>query len=189
VRSGKAAITVCVILFIGIASSSAQNPQSVAEISTLASSLSNHSVSPEKALDPEVTGARRMSELKLLGDASYRLTITPTGAPEWSEGTRVSVPAKVQFNDETTELEVSTHVQFVERNGVWYFANYDFLQVPWYFWLILIPLFGYAIVSAVVVIMLRRRLVRSGQLHGANYIKIFVPFCWPSLFRLTSSSK
>jgi hypothetical protein len=47
--------------------SSAQKPRSDAEIMALVSSLSNHSVSPENALDPAVTGERPMSELKLFG--------------------------------------------------------------------------------------------------------------------------
>jgi hypothetical protein len=64
-RSGG--IVVCAILFMAVNFSSAQKPCSDAEIMALVSSLSNHSVSPENALDPAVTGERPMSELKLFG--------------------------------------------------------------------------------------------------------------------------
>jgi hypothetical protein len=184
-RIGLKVITTCIILLMVVRFSIAQSSPNNAAISRLIASLSNHSVSPAKALDPAVTGESRTSELKLLSDAGYELTITPTGEPEWSGDSRVSIPAKVQFKDETTGLDISARVEFVERNGEWYFADYNFLKMPWLFWLFAIAMFAYALLTAATVIVLRRRLVRSGQLRGANYIKIFIPFFWPSLFRVT----
>lgn len=163
----------------------AQDSREEEAIARLLESLSNHSVTPESALDPTLSGEHRKTQLDLLSDHSYELAIRPSGQPVWLGDSTLSIPAKIQFKDETTTLDISSKVELVRRNGQWYFANYDFLRVPWLFWLFAVAMLAYGVLTAVTVIILRRRLIQSGHLRGGNYIKIFIPFFWPSLFRLT----
>jgi hypothetical protein len=162
-----------------------QSSADQAAVENVAEALAQHTVTPDKALDPAIVGKQRSDTLSLFEDPNYELTFAPKGEAHTAPDGKLEWPVHLIFKSETKGLEEDETLEFVKRDGVWYFANYDFLKFPWLFWFFALAMLAYAVLTAVATIVLRRRLIRCGQLRGANYVKIFIPFYWPALFRLT----
>jgi len=85
---------------------------------------------PQQLLDPTVSEQRRIEELRHFAN-NYTITLTPEEVIQVS-GQTATVPARLNFKSTSAtsseEKEYSTHLNFVSRNGQWYFADYDFLN-------------------------------------------------------------
>lgn len=155
------------------------------QILNLMSSLSNHSKLPSEVLDPQVKGADRDKNLGQFSSSPYELSVVPTAGPPAISGDSASLPVRVHYKAEDgNSLDVSSTAQFVRRDGRWYFANFDFMKWPAFLIVILVLGILVGVGYASIVLVLRARLARQGNL-GANAVKMFIPFFWPSLFAKT----
>jgi hypothetical protein len=85
---------------------------------------------PQDLLDPMISGDVRREQLRYFANG-YEITLVPEGPVQFS-GQTATVPARLTFKASSAtsheEMEESTHLAFVDRDGRWYFANYDFLK-------------------------------------------------------------
>ncbi len=162
--------------------SQAQQMNDAEQIKEVMKRLSGHLANAEDLVDPKLSGQERKKSLGHFGDPTYQLTLIPTDGIRIQPDGHAVVPARVHFKTSTQELDANVEVKFVQRNGVWYFANFDFLGWPAVLVAVLIIGIGVGIAFAAVVLILRSRLRKQGKLKGANLIKIFVPIFWPKLF-------
>ena len=153
------------------------------QIAGLMKDLSGHSKSPSDVLDPSLSPVDREKNLRRFGMPQYELSLMPTsGIPEVT-GDAASVPVRVHFDGKDgNTLDTSSTAQFVKRNGVWYFSNFDFLSWPAFLVVVLIGglLVGVGYATTVIVLMLK--LFKHGPL-GMKGIQMFFPIFWPRLFR------
>jgi hypothetical protein len=148
----------------------------------LMAALSDHSITPADALDPNLSPSNRNKNLHRLNAPHYELSIIPTGSIHAITGEFATVPVKVHFNGEDgNSLDVSATAQFVRRDGTWYFSNFDFMAWTNFLIIVLAACVFVGIGYAVMVVALIRKFLRQGQL-GVNGIRIFIPFFWPALF-------
>jgi len=158
------------------------------EIKKLLSDLSEHSIKPSSVLDPSLNQERRDKNLAYFTD-SYQLRVVPT-APFWikADGS-ADVSVRVEFKNATTELSADSTARFIKRNGVWYYADFDFLGFPPVLILTMVIGFTVAVSYATTVLVLRWRLVRHGRLSWSNRVKLFIPIFWPRLFSRGDEAK
>lgn len=154
------------------------------QITNLMTAICRHQIQPEEVLDPRIDQKERVANLLYFKDPSYQLRLVPTGEIKVSADGSASVPVQVRFKSENREIETSNTVRFVKRDGIWYFASFNFLEFPATALLIIILGVSVSVAWAAGVLFVRSRLVRKKQLHGLNWIKIFIPFFWRSLSRL-----
>jgi hypothetical protein len=163
---------ICFAVLLLAPNTRAQSPSDDAVIKQLILDLENHSISPGRALDPAVTGRTRAKDLDELSDPHFELTLTAKGEIVFSPDGTAHLDADVHFSDQTSEMSnTDGTVHFVERQGRWYFANYDFLKVPFWFWPLGIIMCGFAIASAVVMLRCWRQIRearRARQPAGAQ---------------------
>jgi hypothetical protein len=153
------------------------------QIMGLMRGISDHTKTPANVLDPNLSSAERGRNLHRLSAPSYDLSIVPEGPPV-IVGDSASIPVKVHFNDhEGNTLDAASTAYFVKYGGTWYFANFDFLEWPWFLIVMLVVGILTGIFYATIVLLLWRKLKRRGQV-GVNGVKMFFPIFWPSLFRL-----
>lgn len=166
---------------------SAQAPASsdAAQIAGLMTGLSNHSRAATQVLDPSLSPSDRDKNLRRFQDPHYELSLVPAGAVSTNAGDSASVPVRVHFKTGNGEVETSSTAQFIKRDSIWYFSNFDFLSFPTVIIVVIMLCVLVGIAYAATVLVLRSRLVRRGQLGAANGAKIFIPIFWPSLFRQT----
>ncbi len=153
------------------------------QIRGLMESLSNRSKAPADVLDPDLSSPERSKNLHRLSAPNYELSVVPDGVPLIT-GDSASVPVRVRFDDkEGNTLDASATAHFVRRGGAWYFSNFDFMDWTGFLIAVLVVgvLIGIAYASTVLVLWVK--LSRRGQ-FGANGVRMFLPFFWPSLFRL-----
>ena len=89
---------------------------------------------------------------------------------------------RVEFKNATTEMSADSTARFVKRNGVWYYADFDFLGFPAVILVTLLICGTAGVAYATIVLVLRWRLVRQGRLSWSNRVKLFIPIFWPRLF-------
>ena len=162
------------------------SPQSVVsadegQVQKLLSALSDHAIKPSDALDPLLNQERREKALAYLNDP-YQLRVTPTGPIEIKANGSAAVPVKVDFKNATTEMSADSTARFINRNGVWYYADFDFLGFPAVILVTLIICGSVGVGYATTVLVLRWRLARRGMLTWGNRVKLFFPIFWPRLF-------
>ncbi len=153
----------------------------------LMAALSSHTKTPDQALDPMANPVERDQSLKRLSDPHYDLILVPNDSTPMPDGDVSSVPVRVHFKTENSELEASATAQFIKRGSTWYFANYDFLAVPVFLIVVIIICCCVGVSYAATVLVLRSRLVKRGQLTPTTTFRLFIPFFWPSLFRQTAA--
>jgi hypothetical protein len=174
---------------LGVAVSlSAQTPTSRSDadqISALMASLSDHSKAPADVLDPSLSPSDREKNLHHFSAPHYELSLVPTQGIPVVIGDSASVPVRVHFNAEDgNSLDASATAQFVRRNGIWYFSNFNFMSWPAFLIVALVVCILVGIGYAATVLVLRSKLLKRGPL-GASGIKMFIPFFWPTLFSRT----
>jgi hypothetical protein len=156
------------------------------EIDALIGTLASHSANPVDLLDPGITGIERVNRVSVFAKLDYEFRFQPSGDLKIN-GDIVSLPGRMYFKNPQKQISVTTELNFVRREGRWYFADYDFAIFP--VWAIALMALGCSISIgyAVGILILRARLDRLGILwQGTNWIKIFLPFLWPTMFRVTS---
>ena len=151
------------------------------EMKKLLSDHSEQSIKPSDALDPSLNQENRQKTLAYFTD-SYQLSVVPT-APIWikADGS-ASIPVRVEFKNPTTELSADSTARFVKRNGVWYYADFDFLGIPPVLILTMVICGGAVVGYATTVLILRWRLARRGMLTWGNRVRLFFPFFGLSFF-------
>ena len=153
------------------------------QISQMLAGLSDHSIKPADVLDPSLDPAKRRTSLGYFRDPTYQLTLVPISDIKVSPSGSATVPVTVRFKNENKEVSVQTTAEFVKRNQVWYFANFDFVAFPPIIVAVIVVGILVAIFYASGVLLLRRKLLRQGELNWNNRTKIFIPIFWPSIFR------
>jgi hypothetical protein len=145
--------------------------------------LEKHSEAPEALLDPELPDSSQTEQLKYLAGKEYHLSITPLGGPRLVDDQRAVLKARIHFKDLHGESDITTEIAFVKRGSQWYFANYDFLG--WTIGLVVFIILGsfVGIAFAAMVLILRARLRKAGQLNAKTSALTFFPFAWPSLWK------
>lgn len=155
------------------------------QITGLMAALSNHSKAPAVVLDPALSGPDREKNLSHFSATPYELSIVPNGGAPTITGDSASEPVRVHYKAEDgNSVDASETAQFVRRNGVWYFASFDFMKWPAFLIVVLVACMLVGIVYAATVLVLWNRLTKHGKL-GANAVKMFIPLFWASLFRQT----
>lgn len=172
---------------LGVAVSlSAQAPtsgNSADQISSLMAALSNHSKTPADVLDPTLSSSERERNLRHFSAPQYELNLVPAEGVPTITGDTASIPVRVHFKgEEGNELDTSATAEFVKRNGIWYFSNFNFMSWPVFLIVVLVVCLLVGIGYAATVLVLRSKLVNQGRL-GANAVKMFIPVFWPALFR------
>jgi hypothetical protein len=165
----------------------ASSPKSDADqITGLMAALSSHSKTPADVLDPTLDPVERKKNLGHFGSSPYELNLVPTDALPAITGDSASVPIHVHYKAEDgNSLEAGATAQFVKRNDVWYFANFDFMGWPALLIVALVVTVSVGVGYAATVLVLGNRLVKQGKLGPSNMAKMFIPLFWPSLFRET----
>ena len=190
IQSYKRTVRLVMLGLLGVAMSlSAQAPASKSDadqITGLLSALSNHAKAPADVLDPTVNGLERDKNLGHFSSGPYELSVVPNDGAPAITGDSASVPVRVHYKAEDgNSLDASATAQFVRRNGIWYFASFDFMKWPGFLIVVLVVCVLVGIGYAATVLVLWSRLTKHGALGGANAIKMFVPLFWASLFRQT----
>ena len=156
-----------------------------AQIDGLVTSLSDHAKAPADVLDPTLSPSTRESDLNHFSASKYDLKVVPIGSGPAISGGSASMPVRVHYKAEDgNSLDTNATAQFVRRNGVWYFSNFDFMKWPALLIAILVVCLLVGVAYAATVLVLRSKLIRQGPL-GFNGAKMFIPFFWPALFRQT----
>ncbi|MGA7317479.1 MAG: hypothetical protein WBX22_26315 [Silvibacterium sp.] len=173
-------------LLAGAMSAFSQAPASTTDtdqINALMANLSSHAKTPADALDPEVQGDLRGKNLGHFSAQPYDLSVTPNSSAMVVSGATASVPVRIHYKAEDgNSLDASATAQFVKRDGVWYFANYDFMKWPVVLIVVLLICVSVGIAYAATVLVLWSRLAKQRTRDG-SVVKIFIPLFWPSLFR------
>jgi len=160
-----------------------ESRESAQQIVGLLTSLSDHSASPADVLDPNLGPSDREKNLRRLSASRYVLSLVPSDGIPPITGGYASVPVRVHFDDGNgNSLDANATVQFVERDGKWYFSNFHFLEWPGFLVLVLILGVLAGVTYAGTVLILANRLLKQGAL-GADGLRMFVPLFWPYLFR------
>lgn len=154
------------------------------QINALIEKLSNHSVTADKALDPDLSGPKRKSAIDYLSGPAYQLTITPTGDVRIGSDGRAVLTARIRFRSQTNELDRDAEVRFIRRDGVWYFADFGFLGWPTILIMVLVVGILVGISYATVGLILFTRLQKRNKLNQATFFKLFIPIFWPKLFSM-----
>lgn len=152
------------------------------QIQKLLSDISDRAIKPNDVLDPSLGQDRRERALAYLTDP-YQLHLTPTGPIQIQANVSAAVPVKVDFKNATTEMSADSTARFIKRNGVWYYADFDFLGFPTVILVTLLICGSVGVGYATTVLVLRWRLARQGMLTWGNRVKLFIPIFWPRLFR------
>jgi hypothetical protein len=156
------------------------------QITGLMAALSSHSKTPADVLDPSLDPAERKKNLDRFSSYPYELSLVPTDALPAITEESASIPIQVHYKAEDgNSLDSSAKAEFVKQNGVWYFANFDFMGWPALLIVVLTVAVLVGISYAALVLVLRTRLAKKGMLGLNNVAKIFIPLFWPSLFRQT----
>jgi len=158
-------------------------PDDKMEILSLLEALSAKSIKPADALDPSLGEQQRKQALTYFSTFEYELNLQPVGEVVLDGPDSAKVPVNVRFITKNREIEAKSSASFVRRSGRWYLANYDFLSFPPVLIVVTIVSSVVGIAYAPVVVLLWRKLVRSGKLGIASGAKIFIPIYWPGLFR------
>lgn len=155
----------------------------VAAIRDLLDRVSKGGTAPASALDPLLGDEARKADSKRFAAEGYELRIQPTGAPSLSDENHATAPVEVHWDDHRgNSVDVSdSTAHLVRRDGVWYFASYDFLAWPGYLVALLVLGCSVGVGYAAVVLVLYRKIVVSSD--AASIALVWIPFYWPSLFR------
>ena len=165
-------------IFLGAQSQASRSDAD--QIVGLMTGLSDHSKAPADVLDPKIEPSARSKNLQRFSAPDYELSIVPTGSAPAISRDAASVPVRVHFDSrDGNSLDVSTTAHFIRRNGTWYFANFDFMRWPVLLVVVFVICILFGIGYAVMVLVLRSKLVKEGRLE----VKMFIPLFWPSLFR------
>lgn len=188
-QHSNAVVAAILIIFTFSSLSLAQVPKMQSDedqIIELMKDLSTGSKKPSDVLDPNLNPSERNRNISKFGAQQFELTLVPThGIPSITgDSASISVPVRVHFKSESNELDTVATAEFVKRSGVWYFANFEFMAWPVFLIVAFVLCMAIGVGYAAVVLILRSRLVKKGQL-GVNAAKMFLPFFWPSLFRQT----
>jgi len=185
----KEGIGQLVLLLLAVAASIRLSAQpSVADdqqISAIIGRLVAHE-NPQLLLDPKVTGEKRFEELSHFR-SYYTIGLWPESEAKVS-GKTATVPARLDFKsssgNSSEEIGHDVHLNFIKRDGQWYFADYDFLNLT--AWEII--MFGAAIFLATAWMggtVLKWRSLRehrTGPLRIseliADYFTAINPFTW-----------
>jgi hypothetical protein len=155
------------------------------QIAGLMANLSEHSKTPTAVLDPTLNPSDCQKNLGHFSASQYELSIVPTEGIPTAIGDSVSVPVRVHYRSEDgNSLDTSATAQFIRRNGIWYFSNFDFMKWPAILIIVLMVGILVGVSYAATVLILGSRLLKQGPL-GINRVKMFVPLFWPALFRQT----
>lgn len=155
------------------------------QIIVLIASLSDHARIPADVLDPALSGSERDRNLRYFSPKPYELSIIPRDGAPTITGDFASVPVRVHYEAEDgNSLDASATARFVRRNGIWYFASFDFMKWPAFLVVVALVCILAGIGYAATVLVLWSRLTKH-ELPGVNATKIFVPIFWASLFRQT----
>jgi uncharacterized protein YchJ len=186
IRASISLLAMCAALCVFAQTQGAKDEQ---QIATLMAALCDHSLKPADGLDPGAATEEREKSLEYFKDPQYQLILTRTGPIEMEGDGYAKVPVHANLKNGNEETEVDGTASFVKRNGVWYFANYDFLAFSTLLILVIVLGVAVGICFAGVVLRLWWKLKAAGRLDPLSAWKIFVPFCWPGLFRLLRQNK
>jgi len=179
-------LTLILFLFLTnnwVCNSQSQSSGDAKQISSLIAGLADHSIKPPDVLDPTLSSKERATNLEFFDASSYELSIVPTGEVEFKHDSSATLPVTVRFKTEDSEVVTRSNIQFVKRNQVWYFANFNFLAFPPFLIAVAVVASLVGIVYASGVLFVRARLVSRGKFTGANRFKIFIPLSWRGLLR------
>jgi hypothetical protein len=187
-RRSQAVTLLATLGFLGVATDlSAQAPagrSDAEQISRLLKDLSDHTRAPSDVLDPSLGSSSRDENLNRFSAQKYVLSLVPAEGIPPIAGETASVPIRVRFDDgEGNSLDADATAHFVKRDGVWYFSSFDFMACPAFLVIVFVVGMLVAVSYAATALTLWFRLLRRGLL-AANLVKIYIPFCWPVLFRL-----
>lgn len=176
-----------IALLLVLAFQSAPQKQSAsseeAAIQALIASLEGHRADPTELLDPDLERERRQKSLAEFEDKLYQVSFYERSPLVFTDGNHASMNTRVHFKDGHSEASMTTTLQFVRRDGRWYFASYEFMDFP----PIAIALIGIGcsigVGYAVMVLALRSRLRRAGKLYLNRQLLAFIPLAWPALWR------
>jgi uncharacterized membrane protein len=189
IQNYKRTIRLVMLGLLGVVISlSAQSPSKsdADQITGLLAALSNRAKAPADVLDPTLSGPERDKNLRHFSTGPYELSVVPNDGAPAITGDSASVPVRVHYKAEDgNSLDASTTAQFVRRNGIWYFASFDFMKWPAFLIVVFVVGLLVAISYAATVLVLWSRLTKHGAFGGANMVKMFIPFFWASLFRQT----
>lgn len=152
------------------------------QINALIERLSDHSVTAEKVLDPALVGTKRKTAIGKFNDSTYQLSITRTEEARVTTDGHAVLPARIHFKNQTNELDADAGIKFIERDGTWYFADFDFLDWPTILIIVFIAGTGVSIFYSTMVLVFYYRLKKTNQLTPSNFFKLFIPIFWPRLF-------
>jgi hypothetical protein len=176
-----------VALLLVFAFQSAPQKQSAASdeaaIQALIASLEAHRAAPAELLDPDLERERRQKSLAAFRDKLYQVSFYEKSPLVFADGTHASMDTRVHFRDGHSEATMTTTLNFVRRDGDWYFADYEFLGFPPVLIAVVVVAATVGIGFAVMVLVLRARLRRTGKLDISRQLLVFAPFAWPALWR------
>ena len=154
-----------------------------AAIETLVVSLEDHRAAPTELLDPDLDHERRQKSLGDFEDKLYQVSFYERSPVMFADRDHASMDARVHFKNSHSEADMATTIQFVRRDGRWYFASFEFLDFPPILIAVVVAAAAVGIGFAAMVLLLRARLRRAGRLDLKRQFAVFIPFAWPTLWR------
>jgi hypothetical protein len=176
-----------IALLLVFAFQSAPQKQSVssdeAAIQALIGSLEKHRAAPTDLLDPDLERERRQKSLAEFEDKLYQVSFYERSPLVFADRSHASMDTGVHFKDGHSEADMTTTIQFIRRDGRWYFASYEFMDAPPILIAVIVVAAAVGIGFATMVLVLRARLRRAGKLDWKRQVVVFIPFAWSTLWR------
>jgi hypothetical protein len=155
-------------------------------IKLLLSQLSDPSKRPSALLDPMLQPASASKSLEAF-QGRYEISAVPTSEITITDSDKATVPVRVHYrSDRGDSTDANSVASFVRRNGVWYFADFDF--VHWNAFPIVVSLlFGLTGTGYVIMVLFVRYRMRRSGIKGLPILKSWIPFLWPSILSETKA--
>jgi hypothetical protein len=160
----------------------AQQPTDVQQLNSVMKDLAEHNRAPSDLIDPQSRSTAK--HLDTLSNP-FTLALTSQGDPQFHGDGTATVPVRLHFKNDSSELNTSTNVNFVRRGETWYLADLAFLDIPTgLIFVLIIGCLG-GVAYAAFVVTISYRLAKKGILTTSNRLRLPIPFYWPSLIRQT----
>jgi hypothetical protein len=156
-----------------------------AAIDQLLADLASGAMKPRDALNPELMGETRALELETLGN-TFKLRIDRVDDIRFNKPGEAEAQVQAELKRGNTTVQTTSTARFVKHGDQWYFVDFEFLRLGWFFWMAMTILAVFWATCMLCLIVLYGRLMRADIFwKDKNYIKMFIPFLWPRLSRLT----
>jgi hypothetical protein len=139
-------------------------------------------------LDPALPATERDKQLSLV-PKTYYLSITADGPLELT-GATARLPAKISISHSngtgnlTSNSDFSTEINFVSRDGQWYFANYEFMHLATGDVVILLVfVVGVVYLLSFLWAVRHAKKLKQGRLTAADYRHALNPASWGGLWK------